>query len=216
MSFTLAPIYLDDARELCVRYHGYASAGGVAVYAFGVHEGGRLVAAYAWQPPPPGAASSVCPEAPYGVLALSRMVAVPKAERALKHVSKPLKYQMKRLIDRTRWPVLVTYSDEGEGHNGFVYQCSGWEKTNRAEVKVFEKDGKRASAYSNGGFGKRELDAAGKTWVQRWENWVCPRGEAKKWMMEGGWERVAIEGKVWRSGNPAHTLRRRPKQMTLL
>lgn len=216
MPFDLRPIAMDEVRALCVAYHGYASAGAVAVYAWGVHEDGRLVAAYAWQPPPPGAAASVCPEAPYGVLALSRMVAVPKKERVLKHISKPLKKQMKRLIDRTRWPVLVTYSDEGEGHNGYTYQCSGWEKTARAQVRIYEKDGKRASAYSNGGFGKRELDAAGKTWVQRWEHWACARGEAKKWMEGHGWERVVVEGKVWRSGNPAYTFRRKVTQMTLL
>lgn len=213
MSFSLRAVDLDEVRELCVRYHGYASAGGVAVYAFGVHEFGRLVAAYAWQPPPPGAAAAVCPEAPQGVLALSRMVAVDKKERLLKHISKPLKRQMKRLIDRTRWPVLVTYSDEGEGHTGYVYQCSGWEKTVRAERPVYEKDGKRASAYSNGGFGKRELEAVGKTWVQRWEHWACLRGQAKAWMEGHGWERVALP-KVWRSGNQAFTFKKKPASTT--
>lgn len=225
MSFALRPCSLDEVRALCEAHHGYASAGSVAVYAFGVTEWDsrlqattteRIVAAYAWQPPPPGASASVCPEAPHGVLALSRMVAVPKAERALKHISKPLRRQMKHLIDRTRWPVLVTYSDEGEGHTGYVYQCSGWEKTTRAQVNVYERDGKRASAYSNGGFGRRELDAVGKTWVQRWEHWVCERGEAGKWMGAHGWERIALKGRVWRSGNQAFTFRRRATQMPLL
>jgi len=84
-----------------------------------------VVAAYAWQPPPPGASRAVCPEAPEGVLALSRMVAVPRDERRLQHVSTPLRRQMRVLIDRGRWPVLVTYSDEGQGHTGnaVVPQC---------------------------------------------------------------------------------------------
>ena len=109
----------------------YGGSGRVAVYSFGVLEGSTLVAAFAWQPPPVGAARSVNSHAPHGVLALSRMVSVPKEERRLKHVSKPLRFQMLYLIDRTRWPSLVTYSDEGLGHTGFVYQTSGWKKTTR-------------------------------------------------------------------------------------
>lgn len=112
----------------------------------------------AWQPPPPGAASAVCPEAPFGALALSRMVALPRSERALRHISKPLRQQMRRLIDRTRWPVLVTYSDEGQGHTGHVYKCSGWTPTVRSHRPIRETvDGARASSYSNGKHGGREL-----------------------------------------------------------
>ena len=151
MTFDLRRVHLSIVRDLCERFHGYRSAGGVAAYAFAVFEDGLPVAAYAWQPPPPGAAKSVCPEAPHGVLALSRMVAVPKAERFLRHVSKPLRAQMKHEIDRTRWPVLVTYSDEGQGHTGYVYQCSGWEKTSRRRVEIrTDRAGARASRYSNG------------------------------------------------------------------
>lgn len=131
MTFDQRPGTLDEVRALCEAHHGYGSAGGVSAYAFVVVERGTNIAGYAWQPPPPNAAATVCPEAPGGVLALSRMVAVPKDERELKHVSKPLREQVKKLIDRTRWPVLVTYSDEGQGHTGYVYKCSGWEATTR-------------------------------------------------------------------------------------
>ena len=85
----MVPCSLEVARDLCKSYHGYKSAGGWATYSFAVMEDGRGVAAYVWQPPPPGAAKSVCPEEPAAVLALSRMVAVPKEQRKLKHVSKP-------------------------------------------------------------------------------------------------------------------------------
>jgi hypothetical protein len=205
---SLEPCHLDDVRGLCERFHGYKSAGRVAVYCWKVVEDGETVAAYSWQPPPPGAAASVCPEAPAGVLALSRMVATPKEERRLKHVSKPLKVQMKRLIDRTRWPVLVTYSDEGQGHTGYVYQCSGWEKTTRESVPVFENErGERSSRYSNGKTGGRELRRAGSTWIQRWEHWACERGRAGEWMRSHGWRRVPT-GRRYRSGNPAHTYER--------
>jgi hypothetical protein len=205
-SFRLVEIHLDEVRDLCERFHGYGSAGAAAVYSFGVAEGSALVAAFSWQPPPPGAAKSVCPEAPQGVLALSRMVAVPKIDRHLKHISKPLRYQMKHRIDRTRWPVLLTYSDEGQGHNGFVYECSGWEKTTKALRPFYvDANGKRASSYSNGKHGGRELVRGGTTTIQRWEHWACERGAAAHWMHAHDWRRIPVKGKVWRSGNVAFT-----------
>lgn len=205
MTFDLRRVHLSIVRDLCERFHGYRSAGGVAAYAFAVFEDGLPVAAYAWQPPPPGAAKSVCPEAPHGVLALSRMVAVPKAERFLRHVSKPLRAQMKHEIDRTRWPVLVTYSDEGQGHTGYVYQCSGWEKTSRRRVEIrTDRAGARASRYSNGKTNGRQLTRAGHTFIQRWEHWACARGEAAAWIKRHGWARVPSM-KVLRSGNRAAT-----------
>lgn len=222
MSFNQQPAPLEDVRELCAKYHSYQSAGDVATYCFGVYEnrvgpysyfGERkeLVAGYTWQPPAPGAAKSVCPEAPQAVLMLSRMVAVPKEERQLKHVSKPLMKQMKKLIDRTRYPVLVTYSDEGEGHTGYVYQCSGWKKTTRAQVKTFvDENGRRVSPYANGSYAKRAgVVREGLTWIQRWEHWVCERGIANHWLDMHGWQRIAIPGKTWRSGNQAYRYERR-------
>lgn len=174
------------------------------------------MAAYAWQPPAPGAARSVCPEAPHGVLALSRMVAVPREERRLQHVSKPLRLQMRRLIDRTRWPVLVTYSDEGLGHTGHVYKCSGWQPTERRERPTFlDAEGRRVSSYSDGRHNTEGLTPGEPTWIQRWEHWACPRHRALAWMMAHGWRRVAIPGQRWRSGSPAHTYRRRWREEQL-
>jgi hypothetical protein len=206
-SYDMRRVPLSVVRDLCERFHGYGSAGNTAVYTFGVFEDEVCVAAYAWQPPPPGAARAVCFEAPQGVLALSRMVALPRDQRRLNHVSKPLRHQMRHEVDRTRWPVLITYSDEGQGHTGHVYKCSGWEATGRAQHPYYEKDGKRVSSYSNGKHG-RGLVRAGTTWLQRWEHWACERGEAASWMEEHGWRRVPKPGVVWRSGNPAFTYER--------
>lgn len=204
MAFDLRVVTMATVEALCKSHHGYGGAGRVAAYAFAVYEGPRVVAAYAWQPPPPQAAIVVAPEAPQGVLNLSRMVAVNKPDRALKHVSKPLRVQMKRLIDRTRWPVLITYSDEGEGHNGYTYQCSGFTPTATNEAAVFvDASGRRCSSYSNGATHTREFVPAGTTTVQRWEHWICPRGDAGAWMASHGWRRVPT-GKTWRSGNPAY------------
>ncbi len=107
---------------------------------------------------------------------------------------------MRTMIDRTRYPVLVTYSDEGQGHTGHVYKCSGWKPT----VKYFVNDsGKRASSYSNGRSGSRGLKFGGITVLQRWEQWICEYGKADEWMKTNGWAKVPIIGKKWRSGSQA-------------
>lgn len=213
-SYDMRTCGLNEARRLCERYHGYASAGNNATYAFGVYENDILVAAYVWQPPAPGAARSVSKEAPQGVLALSRMVAVPRTERRLNHISKPLRRQMRLEIDRGRWPVLVTYHDEGEGHTGHVYKCSGWTATTRRKCPVYRTDtGARASSYSNGKHGDRKLIRAGWTWIQRWEHWACDRGDAADHMDRHGWIRVPVPGKTWRSGNPAFTFQFDPTRI---
>ena len=98
MSFDLRPAAREHVLPLFEKYHGYKGIGNLAVYCFAVFEEDRPVAAFVWQPPAPGAAKSVCPEQPAAVLALSRMVAVPRAERALRHISKPLRRQMKAMI----------------------------------------------------------------------------------------------------------------------
>jgi hypothetical protein len=132
------------------------------------------------------------------------MVAVPREERRLKHISKPLRVQMKTLIDRTRWPVLVTYSDESVGHTGYVYQCSGWTPTARNKTSTYTRAGARVSRYQNG-MQITPVDAVrGEAWIQRWEHWATSELE----MIKANWERVATGG-VWRSGNPAYTYVRR-------
>jgi hypothetical protein len=211
-SYDLREVPLAKVRALFEAHHGYKSVSASATYCFGVFEDSEPVVAYAWQPPPPGAAKSVCPEAPQGVLSLSRMVAVPRKDRRLRHISKPLRRQMNHLIDRTRWPVLITYSDEGqvndkgEPHNGFVYECSGWTATVRHRAPVHESiDGARCSSYSAGKHGTRDLVHVGSTWIQRWESHACAKGAADAWMALYGWERVALLGKTWKSGRQAHT-----------
>ena len=211
VDYDLRPVPIELVRPLFVEHHGYGSAGATATYSFAVFEQGQPVAAFLWQPPAFGAAKSVCPEEPQAVLALSRMVAVGRDKRALNHISRPLKRQMRHLIDRGRWPVLLTYSDEGQGHTGHVYRCSGFRATVRTRRSVFEDaEGRRRSRYANGVSGGRDLTPAGRTWLQRWERWGCPVGSVRDHMAAAGWARVPIPGKFWRSGNQAHTFRRGP------
>lgn len=206
----IRPIPISEVDALCKQFHAYGGASSTATYAFGVYEGSTLVAAYAWQPPPAGAAKAVNPYAPYAVLALSRMVAVPREQRSLKHVSKPLMLQMKRLIDRTRWPSLVTYSDEGLGHSGYVYASSGWTKTERrVAVQYEDTEGRRTSPYRNGKWQKEGLRKIGEAFLQRWEHHIVPPDQSVLYMTMHGWERRLIPGKVWKSGRPAHEVVKR-------
>jgi len=205
----------SDVIELIEEFHPYGSAGSAFTYAFAVYEEGRPIAAYCWMPPPPGAAKSVCPEEPSGVLALSRMVAVPRCQRSLNHVSKPLRRQMRRLIDRTRWPVLITYSDESLGHTGHVYKCSGWEKTVRNKAVFFtDSGGRRVSRYRNGKTRDVTRHDRAVGFIQRWEHWWVPRGGAADFMASSGWRREAT-GRVWASGSTAFRFTK-DEQMTLI
>lgn len=195
---------IADVRHLFQEHHGYGDAGSSSTYCFAVYESGRPVVAYIWQPPPYGAAKSVCREAPQGVLALSRMVAVPRSERALQRISVPLRAQFK-LIDRGRWPVLITYSDEGQGHNGWVYRAARMKATTRRVAKFYvDQKGVRRSLLSNGVTSKSGLIYGGETVIQRWEHWVSKRGTTDCWMWWAGWRKEAIPGRTWKSGKQAH------------
>jgi len=210
-NFNLERVSLSSVRGLFERFHGYGSAGsGGYTYCWSVIEGGRPVAAYVWQPPPLGSARAVAPEAPQGVLSLSRMVAVPRAERRLNHVSKPLRRQMRHLIDRGRWPSLVTYSDQGQGHTGHVYKCSGWHASGSRRVSFYTcpKTGDRVSRRLHAKRTKElSPDAVatktGTTVLTRWEHHI-EKGHSAEIMRQAGWVREPVPGRVWRSGNQAY------------
>ena len=205
----------DTVERLCAAHHGYAGAGRVFFACFAVYEDGRPVAVYAWKPPPPGAAKSAAPDAPWSVLALSRMAAIPRGQRRLNHVSKPLRRQMRTLLDRGRWPVLLTYHDEGQGHTGHVYKCSGWTPTVRRKATTLTLEGVRVSRYANGITRTPEGAVRGETWLQRWEHRACAAGDEARHMAAAGWVREPIPGKVWRSGRQAFRIVRAPAQQSI-
>ena len=200
----IAPLAL--VKPLYQQFHGYGGMSKTATYSLAVvEEQQRIVASFLWQPPAPACACALS-AAPggAGVLALSRMVAVPKEDRKLRHISKALKRIMWSYIDRFRWPVLVTYSDASLGHTGHVYRCSGWQADGTTQRPYYVKDGVRVSSYSSG---KRVAQGAraGTTTLTRWVHRIVPQGDELAWMNDNGWFREAIPGKVWASGLPAYT-----------
>lgn len=189
-------------EPLFAAFHPYGTVTKLNVYTFAVLEGDRPVAAYTWAPPALGAAQSACPEFSSGVLALTRMVAVPRDQRELNHVSKPLRHQMRRLIDRTRWPVLITYVDYGEGHTGHVYKCSGWKRTGvKRKRPVYQNsEGVRVSDIA-GGRRPKDLIKVGTTEIERWDHRMTS-GDAWEYSYQNGL-RKRQTGRLLRSGNPA-------------
>lgn len=116
-----------EAVALC-RAHHYTAGAPNTGQTHGLYpvDGWPLVApigAALWLPPTRTAAEHVAGEHWRGVLALSRLVVIPTAPR---NAASFLLAASMRLLDRTRWPVLVTYADTRLGHTGAIYKATGW------------------------------------------------------------------------------------------
>lgn len=117
----------SDAAALCRDYH-YARGAPNTGQTHGLYpvDGWPLVAAVGaalWLPPTRRAAEHIAPDNPGGVLALSRLVVIPDAPR---NAATFLLAASMRLLDRDRWPTLVTYADTRLGHTGAIYRATGW------------------------------------------------------------------------------------------
>lgn len=74
------------------------------------------------------------------VLLLSRLVVTPNAPR--NSCSFLLAGSM-RLIDRDRWPFLLTYADEWQGHTGAIYKAANWTYLGKTDpTPVYTLNGK--------------------------------------------------------------------------
>lgn len=105
--------------------------------------------------------------------------------------------------------MLITYADHGLEHDGYVYRCAGWVPTRKSVVPQYENGaGRRTSRYSNGRTSTEGLVEIGKATIERWEHWICERGQAAHWLTTHGWIRKVIPGKFWRSGSPAYRFER--------
>jgi hypothetical protein len=118
---------LDLAQSLVRSWHYSAGGSNTAVYTFGLWRRDdwldiHAVAVSWWLPPTKTAALSIS-ENWNGVLALSRLVAKPGAP---KNTCSFLVRHSMRMIDRVRWPTLVSYADEWQGHSGAIYLACGW------------------------------------------------------------------------------------------
>jgi hypothetical protein len=124
--WAVRPVALAVAQDMVERLHYSAGGSNTAVYVHGLFELARpaSIRGVAWWIPPTRSAAEATYHVDWeGVLALSRMVieaSVPKNAATF------LLARSMRLIDRLRWPCLVTYADEWQGHTGTIYRACNW------------------------------------------------------------------------------------------
>ena len=119
-------IPLAEAQQLVEKWHYSKGGANTATYRHGLFRRGvDLCYGVAWWiPPTKSAAKATYPENWRGVLSLTRLVVGPDVP---KNGASYLIAASMRLIDRTRWPCLVTYADEMQGHTGSIYRATNWE-----------------------------------------------------------------------------------------
>jgi len=121
-------VSLEIATRLVELYHYSGGGSNTAVYRHGLfHKGaffdGQCEGVAWWMPPTKSAALATYPDNWQGVLSLSRLVVAPDVP---KNGASFLLGASMRLIDRERWPCLVTYADEWQGHTGAIYKATNW------------------------------------------------------------------------------------------
>jgi hypothetical protein len=122
------PVALAIARSLVRELHYAKNGSNTATYLHGLYPTGSFwdescLGVAWWIPPTEGAGAATYPINPQGVLALSRLVIHPSVP---KNGCSFLLARSVRLIDRKRWPCLVTYADDWRGHSGAIYKASNW------------------------------------------------------------------------------------------
>jgi hypothetical protein len=122
------PVAIDVARRLVRTYHYARGASNTATYLHGLFRAGSFweedcLGCAWWIPPTRSAAEATYPKDWCGVLSLSRLVVAPEVPT---NGASYLIGRSMRLIDRERWPCLVTYADEWRGHSGAIYLAANW------------------------------------------------------------------------------------------
>lgn len=103
----------------------------------------RILGVAWWIPPTRSAAEATYPPDWQGVLALSRLVV---EEDVPKNAATFLLARSRHLIDSARWPCLVTYADEWQGHDGLIYRLDNWTFIGRTVPEpTWVKDGRMIS-----------------------------------------------------------------------
>lgn len=128
----VATCTLSQAQALVAQYHYAGGGANTATYRHGLYRVGDddPVGVAWWIPPTKSAALATYPERWTGVLALSRLVIAPGVP---KNAATFLLSRSVKLIDRAKWPCLVTYADEWRGHTGGIYRAAGWRYIGRTK-----------------------------------------------------------------------------------
>ena len=136
---------LDVATALVEACHYAGGCANTATYRHGLFPSAAFfdaecLGAALWIPPTKSAALATFPANWQGVLALSRLVLVPGLPT---NSASFLLAGSMRLIDRERWPCLVTYADQWRGHVGTIYKATNWDYVGETKPQaVYTLDGR--------------------------------------------------------------------------
>jgi hypothetical protein len=114
-----------DAVEFITRTHYALGAPNTSVARHALYErdSEKLRGVALWLPPTKVAAASVAGDDWRGVLSLSRLCIDDEVPR---NGASYLLGASMRMLDRSRWPTLLTYADTREGHTGAIYRATNW------------------------------------------------------------------------------------------
>jgi hypothetical protein len=145
-------ISLTTARRFIQAWHYAGGASNTATYLHGLYPSGELWEAAAvgcaWWIPPTKSAGMHMTENWQGVLSLSRLVIAPGMPT---NAASFLIRRSMRLIDRSRWPVLVTYADGWRGHVGTIYRAAGWQEDGQTKPeRTYVRNGRMISRKAGG------------------------------------------------------------------
>lgn len=135
-------IPLSVAQDFVMRLHYTRGGSNTATYRHGLfRRGSANCRGIAWWIPPTKSAAKATYRTNWGgVLCLSRLVLDPECP---KNSASFLLAASRRAIDRLRWPCLVTYADEWQGHTGAIYRADNWEyKGKTSPEPVFQIQGR--------------------------------------------------------------------------
>lgn len=117
-----------EAEQIIRQFHYSQSCPNTSTYRHGLYSAadGIFALPYGvalWIPPTRTAAEHLAGSDWQGVLSLSRLVVIPDVPT---NGASFLLGRSMRMIDRRRWPVLVTYADTNQGHTGAIYRATNW------------------------------------------------------------------------------------------
>lgn len=161
-------VEISVARALVEKYHYARGASNTRTYLHGLfRDGNNICVGIAWWiPPTKSAGLATFPENWNGVLALSRLVIIPGIPT---NACSFLLARSVKMIDRQRWPCLVTYADTWRGHSGTIYKAAGWKYVGLTNPEAtFTINGVMTSRKAGGKTRTRaEMDALGAVFEGR-------------------------------------------------
>lgn len=147
--WTVREITQALAIELVSEFHYSKGCSNTAAYRHGLFrtDSEECLGVALWIPPTKSAAQATYPANWEGVLALSRLVVHPDVP---KNGASFLMGWSMRVIDRKRWPCLLTYADEWQGHTGAIYRATNWTYVGQTKPQPLYKIGERMVARKAG------------------------------------------------------------------